>query len=71
MYAVGKVSEGIILICQNCGHIEHVSQFNLNLGSQRTQAERAMDAHSRDKHNTAILGPLAKNFWLDAVAMKR
>jgi hypothetical protein len=71
MYAVGKVSEGTILICQNCGHIEHVSQFNLNLGSRRTQAERAMDAHSRDKHNAAILRPLAKHFWLDAVAMKR
>ena len=71
MYAIGKVSEGIILICQNCGHIEHVSQFNLNLGSQRTQAERAMDAHSQDKHSAAILRPFPKNFGVDARTLKR
>lgn len=51
MYAIGKVSEGIILICRDCGHIEHVSQFNLRLGSQRTQAAQAMQAHSRAKHH--------------------
>ena len=62
MYVIGKVSEGIILICQDCGHIEHVSRFNLNLGSQRTQASRAMETHSRDKHNAAILKPHPKNY---------
>jgi hypothetical protein len=71
MYAIGNVSEGIILICQNCGHIEHVSQFSLSLGSQRTQAVRAMDAHSRDKHNAEILRPLPKNYGVNASAVKR
>jgi hypothetical protein len=62
MYAIGKVSEGIILICQDCGHIEHVSQFDLHLGSQRTQAAGAMHAHSRAKHNAAILKPVPKHY---------
>jgi hypothetical protein len=57
MYAIARVSEGIILICRDCGHIEYVSQFNLNIGSQRTQAAQAMQAHSRHKHNA---GPLLK-----------
>jgi hypothetical protein len=61
MYAIGKVSEGIILICQDCGHIEHVNQFDLNLGSQRAQAARAMQAHARDKHNAGLLKLLPKN----------
>ena len=55
MYAIGRVSEGIILICQDCGYIEHVSQFSSRLGSQRTQAAQAMQTHSRDKHHA---GPL-------------
>jgi hypothetical protein len=55
MYAIGKVSEGIILICRDCGHVEHVSQFDRSLGSQHTQAARAMQAHSRDKHNAGAL----------------
>jgi hypothetical protein len=62
MYEIGKVSEGVILICRDCGHVEYVSQFKLNLGSQRTQAARAMHAHSRDKHNAATLKPLPKNY---------
>jgi hypothetical protein len=57
MYMISKVLEGIILICRDCDHIEHVSQFNLNIGSQRTQAAQAMQAHSRDKHQA---GPLLK-----------
>jgi hypothetical protein len=62
MYAIGKVSEGIVLICQDCGHIEHVSQFDLNLGSQRTQAAQAMQAHARDKHKAGLLKLLPKNY---------
>jgi hypothetical protein len=57
MYTISKVPEGVILTCQDCAHIERVSQFSLSLGSQRTQAARAMHAHSRDKHNS---GPLLK-----------
>jgi hypothetical protein len=51
MYTIGRVSEGIILICRDCGHIEHVSQIDVHIGSQRTQAAQAMQAHARDKHN--------------------
>ena len=45
MYTISKVPEGIILTCKNCTHIESTSQFKLSLGSQRTQAARAMQAH--------------------------
>jgi hypothetical protein len=66
MYKIGKVSEGIILICRDCGHIEHVSQFNVSLGSQRTQAARAMQAHARDIHDAALLTLLPKNYGVMA-----
>jgi hypothetical protein len=62
MYTIGKVSEGIILICRVCGHIERVSQFNVSLGSQRTQAARAMQAHARGQHNAALLTSLPKRY---------
>jgi hypothetical protein len=66
MYTIGKVSEGIVLICRDCGHIEHVSQFNMSLGSQRTQAARAMQRHARDKHNAALLKSLPKDYGVMA-----
>jgi hypothetical protein len=44
MYTISRVLEGIILTCRDCTHIERVSQFNLSLGSQRTQAAQAMQA---------------------------
>ena len=55
MYTIRKILEDIILTCQDCTHIERVSQFSLSLGSQRTQAAQAMQAHSRHEHNA---GPL-------------
>jgi hypothetical protein len=61
MYTISKVLEGIILTCQDCTHIERVSQFNLSLGSQRTQAAQAMQAHSRHEHNTGPLLELLRN----------
>jgi hypothetical protein len=66
MYTIGKVSEGIVLICQDCGHIEYVSQFDVSLGSQRTQAARAMQAHARDQRNAAVLTLLPKNYGVTA-----
>jgi hypothetical protein len=42
MYTISKAPEGIILTCKNCAHIETVTPFSLNLGSQRTQAARAV-----------------------------
>ena len=61
MYTISKVLEDIILTCQDCTHIERVSQFNLSLGSQRTQAAQAMQAHSRHEHCTGPLLELLPN----------
>jgi ribosome-binding protein aMBF1 (putative translation factor) len=61
MYTISKVQEDIILTCQDCAHVERVSKFNLSLGSQRTQAARAMQAHSRQEHNTGPLLELLPN----------
>jgi hypothetical protein len=61
MYTISKVPEGIILTCKNCTHIESDSQFNLNLGSQRTQAARAMQAHHAE-HNAGILKFLPRTY---------
>jgi hypothetical protein len=69
MYTIGKVLEDIILTCKNCNHTERVSQFNLSLGSQRTQAAQAMQAHSRRKHNTGpLLEPLPNKYEVLASA---
>jgi hypothetical protein len=61
MYTISKVLEDIILTCQDCTHIERVSRFNLSLGSQRTQAAQAMQAHSRHEHITGQLLELLPN----------
>jgi hypothetical protein len=66
MYTISKVLEGVILTCKDCTHIERVSQFSLSLGSQRTQAAQAMQAHSRDKHNAALLKLLPKKYGVMA-----
>ena len=68
MYTISKVPEGIILTCRNCTHIESVSHFNLSLGSQRTQAARAMQAHSRAEHNPGLLKLLPKKYEVLASA---
>jgi len=61
MYTISKALEGIILTCQDCTHIEHVSHFRLSLGSQRTQAAQAMQAHSRHEHYKGPLLELLPN----------
>ena len=46
MDTIGKVSEGIIEICWDCGHIERLSQFKRDLGiSARVPRERRIHAH--------------------------
>jgi hypothetical protein len=62
MYTIGKTSEGIVLICQDRGHFEHVDQFDVHIGSQRTQAARAMQMHSLVMHNTPQLKPVPKKY---------
>ena len=61
MYTIGRVPEGVILTCKNCNHTERVSHFSLSLGSQRTQAAQAMQAHSRHEHNAGPLLDLLPN----------
>jgi hypothetical protein len=68
MYTISKVPEGTILTCKKCSHIESVSQFNMSLGSQRTQAARAMQAHFRNEHNAELLGLLPKKYEVLASA---
>ena len=68
MYTISKVLEGTILTCKKCTHIESVSQFSLSLGSQRTQAARAMQAHFRDKHNAGLLKLVPKKYEVLASA---
>jgi|HubBroStandDraft_4_1064222.scaffolds.fasta_scaffold99698_1 hypothetical protein len=62
MYSINRISEGIVLICGDCAHIEHVNRFDLHVGSQRTQAAKAMQMHSLVMHNTPQLRPLPKNY---------
>ena len=50
MYTISKDLGGVVLICHDCPHIERVTVFSEALGSQRTQAARAMQIHSQDKH---------------------
>ena len=61
MYTISKTLEGIVLTCQDCTHIERVSHFSLSLGSQRTQAAQAMQAHSRHEHYAGPLLELLPN----------
>ena len=61
MYTIGKVLEDIILTCKNCNLTERVSQFKLSLGSQRTQAAQAMQAHSVPEPNAGPLLELLPN----------
>ena len=68
MYTISKVPEGIILTCKSCTHMESVSQFNLSLGSQRTQAARSMQIHSREKHPAGLVKLRPKKYEVLASA---
>jgi hypothetical protein len=63
MYTISKDRDGIVLICQDCQHIERVGVFSPSLGSQRTQAARAMCEHNRTAHKKGpMLTPLPNNY---------
>lgn len=62
MCTIGKTSEGVVLICEDCGHFERVTQFDQQIGSQRTQAARAMEMHSLVMHNIPLLKSVPKNY---------
>jgi hypothetical protein len=62
MYKISKDPEGVILLCHDCPHVERVNAFSQTLGSRRTQAARAMQNHSRDKHGAgSVLTTVPKN----------
>lgn len=54
MYVIKRDTEGVFLLCTACNHVERVKNFDGKLGSQRTQAARAMHRHLRD-HQEAKL----------------
>jgi hypothetical protein len=59
MYQISKDPDGVFLLCHDCSHVERVDSFNESLGSCRTQAARAMQNHSRDKHGEgSVLKPM-------------
>ena len=61
MYKIIKDPEGIVLLCHDCSHVERMDSFNESLGSPRTQAARAMQNHSREKHGAgSVLKPIQK-----------
>jgi hypothetical protein len=64
MYSIerGKTG-GVVLECKACSHVERIDAFNESLGSRRTQAARAMQNHSRDKHGAgSVIAPLPRNY---------
>jgi len=50
MYKISKDAKGIVLVCHHCSHVERIDLFDESVGNRRTQAARAMQTHSRDKH---------------------
>jgi hypothetical protein len=62
MYTISKDKSGVVLICHDCPHTERVYGFSETLGSRRTQAARAMQNHSQDKHIAgSVLTGIPKN----------
>jgi hypothetical protein len=50
-------------VCHDCSHVERINSFDEKLGSRRTQAARAMQNHSRDRHGKgSVLRTLPKNY---------
>jgi hypothetical protein len=62
MYTISKGPD-VVLLCHDCAHVERVDAFNENSGNRRTQAARAMQDHSRDKHGAgSVLKHIPKNY---------
>ena len=56
MYTINKDASGVILVCVDCPHSEHVNEFDDRLGSRRTQAATAMLKHVRNEHGKQPIG---------------
>ncbi len=62
MYHISKDADGIVLVCHDCPHVERIDLFDESVGNRRTQAARAMQNHSRDKHGAgSVLLPVPKD----------
>jgi hypothetical protein len=62
MCMISKDTDGVILICHECPHVEHVDAFDESVGSRRTQAARAMQSHSYSEHGAgSVLKPILKD----------
>jgi len=45
MYTIRRDHQGVFFACEHCDHVERVRNFDITLGSQRTQAAQAMNHH--------------------------
>ncbi len=62
MYKITREPGGIVLVCHDCSHVESVDSFDESAGNRRTQAARAMQNHSRDKHGAgSVLLPVTRD----------
>jgi hypothetical protein len=67
MYRISKDQDGTVLLCHDCSHVERIDAFHESGGNRRTQAARAMQNHSRDKHGAgSVLQPVRKDDSLTA-----
>jgi|CZKD01.1.fsa_nt_gi hypothetical protein len=61
MYTISKDPDGIVLLCNNCSHVERIDLFDETFGNRRTQAAQAMWNHSRLEHRAAsVRQPIPK-----------
>jgi hypothetical protein len=66
MYTINRNTNGVVLVCLDCPHTEHVNEFDDSLGSRRTQAARAMLKHVCNEHGQKPIGrpmPQAMERW--------
>jgi hypothetical protein len=62
MYTISKDPDGVVLLCHDCPHVERIDLFDESVGNRRTQAARAMQRHSRQKHGAgSVLHPVPKD----------
>ena len=67
MYTISKDPDGIVLVCHDCSHVERIDRFDKSVGSQRTQAARAMQIHSREQHGLgSVFKPMPNNYGVMA-----
>jgi hypothetical protein len=67
MYTISRDPDGIVLVCHDCSHVERIDGFDKSAGSQRTQAARAMQVHSREQHGLgSLLKPMPNHYGVVA-----